>query len=290
MRAITRVVGASAAAALALTLAACGSSDDGSSADPSGDTTTSSARTEDTPTSTPDDEKEAASGDLTADSFYTVLASAMQDGTSYRTTTTTSGLGISSTVQGAVVITDGVPAMSMTMSGGGVDSQIVLVDNTYYMNMGELSGGKFLVIDLADSSNPLGASLGSVKDLGDPEKSISMLKDTVTSVEKVGQEDVGGVSATHYKVALDASAAAGSVIDALGDADPTGLSSLPTEFVYDFWVDGDGRPAKMATEFGGVSTEATYSDWNDPSIKVEKPSGDQLSDLTFQDLLGGASS
>lgn len=289
MRAITRVVGASAAAALALTLAACGSSDDGSSADPSGDTTTSSARTEDTPTSTPDDEKEAASGDLTADSFYTVLASAMQDGTSYPTTTT-SGLGISSTVQGAVVITDGVPAMSMTMSGGGVDSQIVLVDNTYYMNMGELSGGKFLVIDLADSSNPLGASLGSVKDLGDPEKSISMLKDTVTSVEKVGQEDVGGVSATHYKVALDGSAAAASVIDALGDADPTGLSSLPTEFVYDFWVDGDGRPAKMATEFGGVSTEATYSDWNDPSIKVEKPSGDQLSDLTFQDLLGGASS
>jgi len=288
MRAITRVVGASAAAVLALTLAGCGSSDDGASPATSSSDTTSA--TDQKPTSAPDDEKDAPSGDLTADTFYTVLASSMQEGTSYRMTTTTSGSGITSTVKGAVVITDGVPAMSMTMSGSGFDSTIVLVDNTYYMNMGELTGGKFMVIDLSDPSNPLGASLGSIEDLSNPEKSISLFKDTVKSVEKVGQEDVGGVSATHYKVALDGSAAASAVTEALGGEDPTALPSMPAEFVYDFWVDGDGRPAKMSTAIGGISTEATYSDWNDSSITVEKPSADQLSDLSFEDLLGGASS
>lgn len=279
MRAITRIVSAAAAAALAVTLTACSSSDEKT---PDDAKATGQATASEKPA---DDADKGSAGGLTAENFHEVLAASIADGTSYRMSmSTSSDAGAASTIEGEVVITDAGPAMSMTTNDAGVDMTIIMVDDAYYMNMGEMTQGKFVKIDLNDPSNPLGSSVGSLKDLTDPSKSLEMFKDSVKSVEKVGEEDVDGTSATHYVVTLDSSA----VSDSLAGIDPSAQPSLPAEFVYDFWVDDENRPVKMTSETMGTTSDIRYYDWNDSSISVTAPSADQISELDFSELLGGA--
>ncbi len=275
MRAITRIVSAAAAAALAVTLTACSSSDDAAP----GDTATGEPSASQQAAGSGD---KGSTGGLSAENFHEVLAAAVESGTSYRMSMSSSATGAASTVEAEVVISDAGPAMSMTTSDAGVDMEVVMVDDAYYMNLGEITQGKFVKIDLNDSSNPLGSSVGSLQDLMDPKNSLGVFEDSVTSVEKVGEEEVDGASTTHYVVTVDSS----SVSAALSGVSPSAAPSVPAEFVYDFWVDADNRPVKMTSDIMGSYTEILYSDWNDPSISVEAPSADQVTDLDFSELMG----
>ena len=71
-------------------------------------------------------------------------------------------------------------------------------------------------------------------------------------------------------------------LQALGD-DAASVASLPPSLSYDLWVDGDNRMVRMTMDAMGVATDVTYTDWNDPSITVEAPSADQITD---EDPLG----
>lgn len=283
MRAITRIVGAAAAAALAVTLTACSSSDEKAADDTKATgQAAESEKPESDDTSDDKGDDKGSKGGLDAGNFHEVLAAALSSGASYRTSITMSGAGAASTMEGEVEITDAGAAMAMTTTEGGVEMSIVVVDGAYYMNMGDLTEGKFVKIDLTDPTNPF-SSLGSLADMSDPSKSLDMFKDSVKSVENAGKEDVDGTSATHYVVTVDSSA----ISKSLSGVDPSAQPSLPAEFVYDFWVDGDDRPVKITSEVMGSTTDTRYYDWNDSSISVEAPSADQISELDFAELLGG---
>ena len=196
-------------------------------------------------------------------------------------TSTTLG-EVATTTSADVVIDDaGKLTMKMVSSAMGIESTTIMLGDAMYMNMGELSQGKYIKIDLDDPNNPMAGSLTSMEDLADPAKSVESLRDSMLDLEKVGEEEVGGVSATHYKATIDTSESS-ALQDMLGE-EGSALASLPASLSYDLWVDGDNRLLKMTMDAMGVVVETTYSDWNDPSITVEAPSADEIID---EDLLG----
>ncbi|UJP40434.1 LolA-like protein [Cellulomonas palmilytica] len=279
MRAITRIVGAGAAAVLALSLTACGSDSGSSDAETKAATDTSA-----TPAPEKDDEGDGDSGgeEITAESLYAALSSQVGKDTSYTMTSTTPGAA--GTFEGVVVVKDGKTSMSIVSEAAGAKTRIVLTDGAYYLDLGEMSENKFIKIDLSDKSNPFAAMLGPIEDMGDVSKSFEGFKDSVESVEKVGQEDVDGVSTTHYVVTVDPAAA----LAAVGEGTvPTDAASALEEVSYDLWLDEENRPAKMVIDLAGEKMTTTYSDWGDSSLTVEAPSGDELSPLTWEELMSG---
>lgn len=280
MRVITRIVSTGAAAVLALSLAACGSDSGPSDAETKAGTDTSA-----TPAPEKADEPKGDGEEITAETLYAALSSQVGKDTSYRMTSTTPGAAGS--FEGAVVVKDGKTSMSIVSEAAGAKTRIVLTDGAYYMDLGEMSDNKFIKIDLSDETNPFGAMLGPIEDMGDLSKSFEGFKDSVESVEKVGDEDLDGVSTTHYVVTVDPTAALG----AMGDGTvPTDAASALEEVSYDLWLDDENRPAKMVIDLAGEKMTTTYTDWNDSSIKIVAPSGDELSPLTWEELMSGAGS
>jgi len=277
MRAITRIVGAGAATVLALSLAAC-SSDDGSSDD--------ETKAADASTSAPaTDEKGSDEGEeLSGAEIYDALASALSEDTSYRSTVTTSSGSVTSTTNLEVVVTGGATNMSMVMDAAGAESRVLLVDGAYYMDLGEASQNKFLKIDGDDESSPFAGMFTALEQLTDPAKNAEAFKSAVTSAKKIGEEDVDGVKATHYTLTIDGSAA----LEELG----AGASAAPDggSMEFELWLDGEDRPVRTISTFAGTSTETTYTDWGDSSITVEAPSADEISPLTWEELMSGAGS
>lgn len=272
MRTTTRVA---AAAALVLTLTACGSSDDTTTAP----TTTAAA----TPTTTPTPEvtAEPEPEGPSPDELYATLSQAFTDATTYRTSTTITSSAGTSTQVADVAVTDGTVATAVTSTAAGVESQVVVVDGQTYLGLGELGQGLFVRID-ADDTNPLAAALSSLDAISDPTAAVAPLKDAITAVEVVGDEDVDGVAATHYALTLDPTATAdlGAALGAGATADPS--TEAPT---YDLWLDGQSRPSRLSATVQGTQVETTYTDWGDPSIVVTAPGPDEISPYTLDQLL-----
>jgi hypothetical protein len=275
MRAITRITGAAAAVALALALAGCSdSSNDGATP---AETAASQGSDQDSPPADADTDDDAAGGELTAENFADVLASSMQGDTRYRMTTTTSGSGVETTSVTEVNVKDGKAATRTVTETMGQETTIVTVDSEYYMNLGPITDNKFFKFDLNGEGGEMADSLADLTKNFSPEKGLEMMKDSIQSVELVGEEDVAGVPTKHYAVTLDTSAV-GDVLGGLGGTDASAAPTTDAEITSDYWVDEDNRIVKTSTEFMGFTTESVYSDWDDESIVIEAPSGDELTD------------
>lgn len=277
MRAITRITGAAAAVALALALAGCSdSSNDGATP---AQTAASQGSDQDSPTADAGDDDDAAGGELTAENFADVLASSIQGNTRYRMTTTTTGSGVKTTSVTEVQVKDGKAATRTVTETMGQETTIVTVDSDYYMNLGPLTDNKFYKLDIGAEGGDLAKSLADMAKNISPEQSIQMVKDSIESVELVGEEDVAGIPTTHYALTLDLSAMGGALGEQLGqEPEASAAPSIPTSITSDYWVDEENRIVKTSTEVMGFTTESVYSDWDDESIKIEAPSGDELTD------------
>jgi hypothetical protein len=276
MRAITRITGAAAAVALALALTACSDSSD--DAGTPAETAATQGSDQDSPPAD-DGADDAAGSELTAENFAEVMAASMQANTRYRMTTTTSGSGVESTSVTEVHVKDGKAATRTVTETMGQETTIVTVDSDYYMNLGPLTDNKFFKLDLGAEGGEMAKSLAEMAQSISPEQGLEMMKDSIESVEVVGQEDVAGIPTTHYALTLDLSAIGEALGQELGqDAGPTALPTDATSITSDYWVDEDNRIVKTSTEVMGFTTESVYSDWDDESIVIEAPSGAELTD------------
>lgn len=186
---------------------------------------------------------------------------------------------------------------NMNMAGNSVGSmQEILTGDAVYLKIPMLSqstGGKPWI---KMSLSKLGAKSGiDVKQLlsqaqqADPATSVKMLTAS-TDADRVGTEDINGVSTTHYtgtystkealaKLSSKQREQAQSMIDQLG------LSRLH----FDVWVDGQNLPRKlvsksMAGAAGQVKMTMIYTDFN-KSVSVNPPPADETTDGS--QLLGG---
>ncbi|MDF2847223.1 MAG: hypothetical protein K0R97_1205 [Oerskovia sp.] len=262
MRLVRGIAVLSVASVGVLGLAACSSGTDAPASSPSATSEGEKAPAKD------------SSSDLTAENFVQRITDAQLAAGSVTMATSTSVEGTSMDMTGDIVFKDDSQnlAMTMTVPDSG-EMQIRFVDGVFYMNLGELSQNKFVVIDPADTSNPMASSFEGITEQMDPTASVEALDGAIKSVEKDGDPvDVDGVKAQPYTVVVDTTKLTGSMAE---EADAAG-ATLPETLTYQYWIDGDDLMRKVVMDLMGTSMEMTFSNWGE-DLQVVAPPAEEIS-------------
>lgn len=190
-------------------------------------------------------------------------------------------------------------ALSMTMNMSNMDISEILVGNTLYLKMPQLSsmmGGKsWAKIDLS-AMGSLGSSVQSLLNSAKNADPAQQLQPLLASgdLHEVGTETVDGVQAEHYAgtvdpaTAFDGSAAAKNLTpDQIEQLKSLMKDSGVTSETIDVWVASTGLPVRETvssnTSAGAVKVDMHMSDWGGP-VSISAPPADQVSD--FGSMMG----
>ncbi|MEV0529623.1 hypothetical protein AB0I66_40005 [Streptomyces sp. NPDC050439] len=178
---------------------------------------------------------------------------------------TASSGGRSETVEGSGVMDfgDGKSRIELGQQGQRIEQRIV--DKVLYQKppkgSGGLPGGKtWMKIDLKRVQAAGGSGGSGGTNISDPADSFAYSKSlSEKDVKKVGQEQVGGVKTTHYRVAVD--------VEKLAKGSPEQQKMLRQQLgdtlPMDLWIDGKGLTRRqqmvlsMSGEGGGGTSKAS---------------------------------
>jgi len=277
MRSLTlrRTLALTATSVLIAALTACGGDDPGTATD---EPTTASSSAAAEPSESAATEEEAddtepvAGEEVDADQFLADFKAAVEDATTAHLSMTTGAGGMDITAEGQVDYSTDPPSMAMEMTnpmGGDQKLEIRLVDGKFYMNMGQLSQGKYYELSPDDPNNPLGEMSGLTESM-DPVRSFEQFASGLEKVTFVGTEDVDGEQLDHYVLTLDTTR-----VDSLKDA----VAQLPETLDYDLWVDDQDRMRQVQIDLGSTaSVDMKIFDWDEP-VDIEAPSEDEIAPL-----------
>jgi hypothetical protein len=273
-------------------LTACGSSDSGSGSGNAGGSGPSSApATGDTSTGSGDSGSGDSGSDvsaLTARSLGAAMAKAATDAGSAHM------VMVAGSTAGKVAMTGDIAGMGeklddlqlgmkMKIPGTGVGSgtaELRIVDSAFYMKIpGLATGSKWIKVPLDDPSNPLGSVYSQLATFTDPE-AIEASYSAFNKFTDLGDDNVDGVKARHYKVTVDtAKSLKASGLNEVGGLPLKDLlKSMPRQTTSELWLDGDDHIVKMTSETTLGSYEVHYSDWGKP-VHVAAPPAKQVSQL-----------
>lgn len=254
-----RITGAFAAAALGITLlAGCGSPAPSAPSEP---TTTPPPVSE--PAPAPSETTTAPSGgsELSIDDFLQRVSGAeMKTYTmNMEMATSIEGTPMTITTSGTFDNSDSAnPRSHMKMDVAGMEMEIILVDGDAYLKMA-LLGDQWMKMDPEDAAEMAGTS---GPDIGQWTKDYAK---NVEKVELVGEENLNGVTVTHYRLTLKP--------EALGDLGMEDAGIEATDVVFDVWIDGDGFTRQFVMDMKGdvpVAMTATLDNFNQP-VTIEAP-------------------
>lgn len=189
-----------------------------------------------------------------------------------KTKTAVNGTDVSMTMKGVVDQTDSSDIdISATMTVAGMKMKMIKVDGAMYMQMAA-TGKKWIKLPESQMAQFEGSTRV------DYAAQFAKAKDSIESVEVVGQETVGGVPTSHYRIVLDA--------DALAKMSGNSDQSYPVTsdtFNYDVWLDDANRPRRitmsLTVEAGGkkmpMSIQSVMSDYNKP-VTITAPPKSQI--------------
>ncbi len=267
---IRRSLGLALVPALLFGFTACGGDDN---ADDAGTSETSTEPSDDTEESSDsDDATEPAAGEeVDPADFAAMVTGAMEEVTTAHISMTTGGGSGSMEMEGDVDYSAKPPTMAMTMTNSaaaGQEMEIRMVDGQMYINMGEMSQGKFVEVPMDDPNSPMG-DMTELTDQMDPSKAFDQFSDALKSVQYIGEEEVDGEDTEHYTLTIDP-----SKID-MG----SGSAQAPKDMTYDLWLDDDDRMRQMKMDLGDQGTvDMTISEWGEP-IDVEKPAANEITKM-----------
>lgn len=168
-------------------------------------------------------------------------------------TTSVSANGQSQTVNGSGVMNFGEGTSKLTLEQSGQSLEQRVVDQVIYQKPpkgeGSLPGGKsWMKIDVQKLRDSGAAGSGQVSD---PSDSFAYSKSlSEKDVKKVGEEKLGGVDTTHYRVDLD--------IDKLAKGDAAQAKKLREQLgesvPVDLWIDGKGLTRRQQIEMTAQPT------------------------------------
>ena len=187
--------------------------------------------------------------------------------------------------------------MQMTMGILGMEMEAVMDGSTMFVKMPLLGEDWYKSeVDLADAaSSPLGAGFQ------DPTQALKWLEAAGNDVEDLGEDEVRGDKARHFRTMLDLREAARQLDDEHREQVEAAIEQLGTaEMPVDLWVNEDGLPVKleyaMSFEESGIAEldgakmtfVMEYFDWGKP-VRVDVPDASQAKDLeeAFGGLFGG---
>lgn len=275
-----RAAAALAAPLLAVSLAACG--DDASTDDAATDAASATESASETPSEDASDAQPGTDGETVAkgdevdpQAFTEDLREAMDSADSATMTLKMTGGGATVDMDAQVDYSTEPPTMAAVMSPSGEGKiEFRLVDKFVYMNLGQLSGGKFIKANINDPNGPLG-DLTGLQESMDPVSSFESFSQGLTKVVYRGDEKVQGEQTGHYELTLDT-----SKIDALDDLTGTGAGAqpgMPKTLTYDLWLDDEDRMRQVRMDMGKKlgSMSMNVTDWNKP-VDIKAPPADQV--------------
>lgn len=187
--------------------------------------------------------------------------------------------------------------MSMTMSSPQFNISEIMVGDTIYMKMPQLSsmlGGKpWAEFKLSAMDGSLGSTFQSLLDSAKNTDPTQQLQPLLASgdVHKVGTETVDGVQADHYSgtvdaaTAFDSSAAAKNLTpDQIAQLKSLMKSGGVTSESIDVWIGtSDNLPVRVSvssnTGKGAFKVDMHMSDWGKP-VSISAPPADQVTDIS----------
>lgn len=212
-----------------------------------------------------------ASGQLTADDFAERMNNAQYKAGSAHFTQSMQISGQQIEYSGDILI-DKDPSkikMSMSMPGG---MEMRLVDGDAYLNMGELTGGKFYKASPEDS-NSLTDQLSAATDQAMPGKQLEALKASLKDFKVAPDaETIDGVPTTKYTLTLDTKKMFASL-----QTEIPASAGIGDTLSYDIYVDSDDLMRRMVMDVAGTTMQADYSKWGEP-VTIEAPTADQITD------------
>ena len=269
----SRLAAAPAAALLALALAACGSSTEAEA--PASPSASPSPSVEETP--------EAEGLDITVENFAEVTTAAMLGAGSYDFSMAMDAAGEAMTMSGSADVSGGTQKVAVKMELADLGPmEVRAVDGVAYVNLGEITGGKFIAVDPADTSNPLAESFSGLADEVDPTKDLIAYKQAIVSVTPSGEpEQLHGVEVQAYDVVIDPSKAPELAAE-LGSSMPAG-TEMPETITYTYWLDADALTHRIRFAFLEVSADMNFSAWGS-ATPVTAPAPEEI---TTESPFGG---
>jgi hypothetical protein len=179
------------------------------------------------------------------------------------------------TAEGEADYTTDPPGMAMTMEaptlGEAGEMDLRLVDGVMYVNMGQVTNDKYMLLDLSDPAN-LPPGMDTLTDQMDPLAAFEQFGPALTSVTYVGEDEVDGDPTQHFTLVMDTAKVA-TFKDLPAGAD------IPEDLTYDAWFDDEFRfrQLTMEMEAGGtpVTMEMQASEWGE-DVEIEAPPADEV--------------
>jgi len=221
----------------------------------------------------PDGGEENSGGALTEDNFFDATSAAQLEAGSAHMVMTQDGQEMLT----ADISLDADPSnagFEGSMENEGITMEIRQVDGDMYIQMGEMTDGKWMIID---AGGDLLGDTDFIEQL-DPTVQSERLKDAIVGFEaEEDAETIDGVSTTKYIITLDTEKVTGDsdyldgqLTDALGD-----------EIVYEMYVGEDDLVRRQVMDMAGSTQEIDYSNWGEP-VTVEAPSEDET--ITMEEV------
>jgi len=256
----------------ALTACGGGSSTDAATATPSA-----------TPSASPTVEATPEPTTLTAADFIRTIVDAQVAAGSYDFTMTMGSAGESMSMSGSVHLGGDTPALAMVIEAPDTPAMTVRsVGGMSYVNLGELTGGKFLAIDPADASNPFGAAFAEAMGEVDPTMGLEGQEAAIVSVTPTGEPiEVDGVEAQTYVVVIDPSKLPEELAEMQAQLPPG--TEVPATLEYTYVVDADGRAREVSFDILGIQSRTTFTSWG-TAAPVDAPTAEEI---TTEDPFAG---
>lgn len=252
-------------AAAVLSLSACGAGDD---ARPS------SARLSSEPSAAAAADGSSGAAELTRDNFVERLAEAQREAGSAHLSMTVDAAGAQAAMEGDVRIDDDLAksASQLTMDLGATSVDVRLVDQVMYLKMGEMTGGKYVRMDLSDPNSPLAKQYGSMTDQADPQTQLETFRRALVSFENEGDGGtVDGVATTKLALTVDTR-------KALADQAAQPGAQLPKRLTYVLHVGReDDLLRRMTVDMAQAPTTIDWSRWGE-KVTIEAPPASEISD------------
>jgi hypothetical protein len=218
--------------------------------------------------------EEGGDFDLTAEDVVARITAASQAAGSVRTEMTTTTQGQTMTASGVLRYGADAQEMAMTMDIPGTGAvEMRVVGGLVYMSMADLTQGKFIEIDPADTSNPLSAAFAPMMAQMDPAAQVKSFEGAIVSLEKVGEpEEKAGALAQAYEMTVDSAVGAaqlGSTPEQLG---------MPATVTSTYWIDADDQIRMIESDMAGTTLRMSMSEWGEP-VEITAPTAEEITEL-----------
>lgn len=228
------------------------------------------------------------SGELTKENFVERLGAAQVEAGSSHMEMTMSLGEVDTTMSGDILLSEDPEDVrsAMKMDMGAMTMDMRMIGTIMYINMGPLSGDKFVKVDLNDPDDPLAGDYGSMTQDMDPAEQLKKFRAGLVTFENQGDGGtIDGVPTTKIHLALDTEKTLGE-----------GAKDLDTELIpetldYVLYVGDDDLMRKMEIDLAMMPSTITWTKWGEP-VDIKAPADDQITDEPLGGLgglgLGGA--